>query len=99
MTQKIYARGVVKIGREPRHSLMVTIPKKICDALQIEKGTRLYFKLEENRFVVSKDDKFLNGSKEGSNSDTMTIETASEVTKEKEKDVTVDGISLSDLQY
>jgi hypothetical protein len=45
----------MKIGREPRHSLMVTIPRKICETLQIGKGTILYFKLEGNGFVVSKE--------------------------------------------
>ncbi|MGH2613085.1 MAG: AbrB/MazE/SpoVT family DNA-binding domain-containing protein, partial [Rhabdochlamydiaceae bacterium] len=59
MTQKIYARSVMKMGHEPQHSLMVTIPRKICTELQIGKGTNLYFKLEGNRFVVSKDTKFL----------------------------------------
>lgn len=98
MIQKIHARSVMKMGQESRHSLMVTIPRKICNALQIEKGDILYFKLEENSFVVSKDRKFLECSPEKSNDDTVTIESLNQITKEK-KNVIVDGISLTDLQY
>lgn len=92
---RIYARRVVKMGRESKHSLMVTIPRKICIELQIEKGTKIYFKLETNRFVVSKDDKFLE-SRDG-NDNTTTIESV--VSTKEKKDVIVDGISLADLQY
>ena len=99
MVSKIYARKVMRMGREPEHSLMVTIPRKICTELQIGKGTMLYFKLEENCFVVSKDSKFLDGITENNNGDTDTIEAANHVTKEKEKDIIIDGISLADLQY
>ncbi|MGI0073706.1 MAG: AbrB/MazE/SpoVT family DNA-binding domain-containing protein [Nitrosotalea sp.] len=96
MIQKIYARRVMRMGHEPEHSLMVTIPKKICDILQIEKGTKLYFKLEENRFVVSKDSKFLDD--DTNNSNYTTIESIK--SKEKAKgDVIVQGASLADLQY
>ncbi|MDE1862093.1 MAG: AbrB/MazE/SpoVT family DNA-binding domain-containing protein [Thaumarchaeota archaeon] len=98
MTQKIYARSVMKMGHEPQHSLMVTIPRKICKILQIEKGTILYFKLEENRFVVSKDRKFLECSPEDIHDDTATIESLNQITKEK-RNVIMDGISLADLQY
>ncbi|MGI0069565.1 MAG: AbrB/MazE/SpoVT family DNA-binding domain-containing protein, partial [Nitrosopumilaceae archaeon] len=52
-------RSVIQLGHESKHSFMVTIPKKICDSLQIEKGTKLYFKLEDCSFVVSKDSKIL----------------------------------------
>ena len=99
MVSKIYARRVMKMGREPKHSFMVTIPRDICNILQIEKGIRLYFKLEENRFVISKDIKFLDGITESSN-DENTVKTANEITKEKERnDIIADGISLADLQY
>ena len=47
------------MGREPRHSLMVTIPRKICRELNIEKGTKLYFKKYNDRFIVSKETRFL----------------------------------------
>lgn len=86
------------MGQDPQHSLMVTIPRKICNTLQIEKGTMLYFKLEENRFVVTKNSKFLECSTENSNDDTVTIGIQNNITKEK-KDVIVKGISLADLQY
>jgi bifunctional DNA-binding transcriptional regulator/antitoxin component of YhaV-PrlF toxin-antitoxin module len=100
MVSKIYSRRVMKIGHEPRHSFMVTIPRNICNVLQIEKGTRLYFKLEENRFVVSKDIKFLDSITESSNDDTVTVKSANEITKEKERnDIILDRISLADLQY
>ncbi|MGI0060096.1 MAG: hypothetical protein ACREBJ_10055, partial [Nitrosotalea sp.] len=70
MIPKIYARSVIKMGHEPEHSFMVTIPKKICDILQIEKGTRLYFKLEDCRFVISKDIKSLDDNNDNpSNND------------------------------
>lgn len=107
MIPKIYARSVIKMGREPEHSFMVTIPKKICDVLQIEKGTRLYFKLEDCRFAVSKNIKSLDGTNDdinnyGINNDgTISIEPMKS-TKEKEKkrvDVIADGVSLADLQY
>lgn len=98
MEQKIYARSVMKIGREPQHSLMVTIPRKICKYLQIEKGTRLYFKLEENRFVVSKEIKFLGNITENSNDSTVRVNSSDQTKKERE-DITVQGISLADLQY
>ncbi|MDE1816789.1 MAG: AbrB/MazE/SpoVT family DNA-binding domain-containing protein [Thaumarchaeota archaeon] len=98
MTQKIHARRVMKMGQEPQHSLMVTIPRKICNALQIEKGNMLYFKLEENHFVVSKDSKFLECSTENSNDDTVTIGIQNHTTKEKEN-IIVKGISLANLQY
>ena len=55
MKRNIFTRKVKRLGREPEHSLMVTIPRKICNALKIEKGTKLYFKLEGNNFIVSKD--------------------------------------------
>ncbi|MDE1862957.1 MAG: AbrB/MazE/SpoVT family DNA-binding domain-containing protein [Thaumarchaeota archaeon] len=99
MTQKIHARRVMKMGREPKHSLMVTIPRKICNELQIEKGTRLYFKPEGNHFVVSKDSKFLAIRTENGNDDTTTIDAGNDITKEKKKNVMVHGISLADLQY
>ncbi len=88
----------MRMGREPEHSLTVTIPKKICESLQIEKGTILYFKLEKNRFVISKDSKFLDSITGNSNDDTITIESVKS-TKEKKEDVIVDVVSLSDLQY
>ncbi|MGI0070232.1 MAG: AbrB/MazE/SpoVT family DNA-binding domain-containing protein [Nitrosopumilaceae archaeon] len=89
---------MVKIGREPKHSLAVTIPRKICKALHIEKGGVLYFKLEENRFVVSKENRILGGSTESNKHDTVTVESVNQVTKEKEN-VIMGGISLADLQY
>lgn len=49
----------MRMGREPRHSLMITIPRKICRELNIEKGSKLYFKLDNDRFVVSKESNFL----------------------------------------
>ncbi len=97
MIQKIYARRVVKIGREPRHSLMVTIPREICTELQIGKGTRLYFKLEGCRFVVSKDGKFLEST--DSNDGTITIESIAPTKEKKEMDISVGGVSLADMQY
>ena len=62
---QIHARRVMKMGREPRHSLMVTIPRKICKSLQIDKGAILYFKLEGNGFVVSKEAGTLEDNTEG----------------------------------
>ncbi|MEO9277055.1 MAG: AbrB/MazE/SpoVT family DNA-binding domain-containing protein [Nitrososphaera sp.] len=59
MVQKIYARSVMKMGQEPQHSLMVTIPRKICRELNIEKGIKLYFKMYHDRFIVSKETRFL----------------------------------------
>lgn len=96
MTQKIHARRVMKMGQEPRHSFMVTIPRKICNELQIEKGTTLYFKLEENRFVVSKDSEFLENI--DGNDNITTVESIAP-TKEKKMDISMTGVSLSDLQY
>ena len=98
MEQKIYARSVMKMGREPEYSLMVTIPRKICEALQIEKGTRLYFKLEENRFIVSKEERFL-WSRTEDNSDGTITDCTSDQTKKEREDVMVHGISLADLGY
>ena len=95
-TARIYARHVVKMGREPRHSLMVTIPRKICETLQIEKGTTLYFKLEENSFVVSKDCKFLEST---DNNHADTAVESMKPAKEKKRDISVAGVSLADLQY
>jgi len=94
----------MKMGREPEHSLMVTIPKRICEKLQIEKGTRLYFKLEDYKFVVSKDSKSLDND-DINNDDTTIIESIkqtkeeSHLDKKEEEDVIVDGVSLADLQY
>jgi hypothetical protein len=107
MIPKVYARSVIKMGREPEHSFMVTIPKKICDILQIEKGTRLYFKLEDCRFAVSKNIKSLDYTNDDNNDDNnndsiISIEPANQITKEKEKkkvEVIMDGVSLADLQY
>ena len=101
MIPKIYARSVIKMGHEPKHSFMVTIPKKICERLQIEKGTRLYFKLEDCRFAVSKNIKSLDDNNSVSNNDSIiSIEPINQMTNEKEKrDVIVDGVSLADLQY
>ena len=102
MVQKIFERSVMKMGREPEHSLTVTIPKKICEKLQIEKGTRLYFKLEENRFVVSKDIKSLDGMTSNDNYTITTIESTNPITKEndnKKEEVIVDDVSLVELQY
>jgi len=104
MIPKIYSRSVMKMGREPEHSLMVTIPKRICEKLQIEKGTRLYFKLEDYKFVVSKDSKSLDND-DINNDDTTIIESIkqtkeeSHLDKKEEEDVIVDGVSLADLQY
>ena len=104
MIPKIYSRSVMKMGREPEHSLMVTIPKRICEKLQIEKGTRLYFKLEGCKFVVSKDSKSLDND-DINNDDTTIIESIkqtkeeSHLDKKEEEDVIVDGVSLADLQY
>ena len=101
MIQKIFERIVMKMGREPEHSLTVTIPKKICKSLQIEKGTRLYFKLEENRFVVSKDIKSLDGMTSNDNHTITTIE-STKPTKEngnKKEEVIANGVSLAELQY
>ena len=104
MIPKIYSRSVMKMGREPEHSLMVTIPKRICEKLQIEKGTRLHFKLEDYKFVVSKDSKSLDND-DINNDDTTIIESIkqtkeeSHLDKKEEEDVIVDGVSLADLQY
>jgi len=92
------------MGREPEHSLMVTIPKKIYEKLQIEKGTKLYFKLEDCRFVVSKDIKSLDNDGINNNDDTTIIESIKQTKEEshldkKEEDVIVDGVSLAELQY
>jgi antitoxin component of MazEF toxin-antitoxin module len=87
----------MKMGRESRHSLMVTIPREICSELQIGKGTKLYFKLEGCRFVVSKDSKFLESR--NSNDDTITIESIEPTKEKKERDISVGGVSLADLQY
>ena len=84
--------------REPKHSLMVTIPRKICEALQIEKGTRLYLKLEDNRFIVSKEERFLWSRTEDNSNGTITNGT-SDQTKKERKDITIHGISLADLGY
>lgn len=86
----------MKMGRESRHSLMVTIPREICTELQIGKGTRLYFKLEGCRFVVSKDNKFLENT--DSNDSTITIESIEPAKEKKEMDI-IAGVSLADLQY
>lgn len=105
MIPKIYSRSVMKMGREPEHSLMVTIPKKICEKLQIEKGTRLYFKLEDCRFVVSKDSKSQYNDEDINNDDITTIESIKQTKEENqedkkgEKDIIADGVSLADLQY
>ena len=101
MIQKIFERIVMKMGREPEHSLTVTIPKRICESLQIEKGTRLYFKLEENRFVVSKDIKSLDGITSNDNYTITTID-STKSTKEngnKKEEVITNGVSLAELQY
>ena len=98
MEQKIYTRNVIRMGQEPEHSLMVTIPRKICVALQIERGTRLYFKFEENRFVVSKEGKFLENVTENRNDGTATINSSDQTKKEREN-ITVQGIPLADLRY
>lgn len=102
MIQKIFERIVMRMGREPEHSLTVTIPKKICESLQIEKGARLYFKLEENWFVVSKDIKSLDNIINNDNGGITTIDSIEPITKEngnKKGEIIVDGISLADLQY
>ncbi len=104
MITKIYSRSVMKMGREPEHSLMVTIPKRICEKLQIEKGTRLYFKLEDCRFTVSKDSKFLDNYDINNNDDITSVESIKQTKEEnqedkKEEDVIVDGVSLAELQY
>lgn len=94
MIPKIFSRRVMKMGREPEHSLMVTIPKRICEKLQIEKGTKLYFNLEDCRFVVSKYIKSLD------NDDTTTIESIKQTKEEDKKEkIIVDGVSLAELQY
>lgn len=103
MIQKIYVRSVMKMGREPEHSLMVTIPKKICKSLQIEKGVKLYFKLEDCRFAVSRDSKFLDNADNRNDNITMieskpTKEEKQEHKKE-ENEIIVAGVSLADLQY
>jgi len=93
------------MGREPEHSLMVTIPKRICKKLQIEKGTNLYFKLEDCMFIVSKDSKSLYNDDDINNDDITTIESIKQTKEENqedkkgEKDIIVDGVSLADLQY
>jgi antitoxin component of MazEF toxin-antitoxin module len=104
MIPKIDSRSVMKMGSEPEHSLMVTIPKRICEKLQIEKGTRLYFKLEDYRFTVSKDSKFLDNDDINNDDDTTSIEFIKQTKEEnqedkKEEDVIVDGVSLAELQY
>ncbi len=102
MVPKICARKVMKMGREPEHSLMVTIPKKICESLQIEKGIILYFKLEESKFVVSKDIKSLDNIASNDNGTITTIESTDPITKEngnKKEEVIVDDVSLVELQY
>lgn len=105
MIPKIYSRKIMKMGREPEHSLMVTIPKRICEKLQIEKGTRLYFKLEDCKFVVSKDIKSLDNYGINNNDDTTIIESIKQTKEENqedkkgEEDVIVNGVSLADLQY
>jgi len=102
MIQKIFERSVMKMGREPEHSLTVTIPKKICEKLQIEKGARLYFKLEGNKFIVSKDTKSLDNMVSNDNGAITTIESINPITKEngnKKKEVIADGVSLAELQY
>lgn len=102
MIQKIFERIVIRMGREPEHSLTVTIPKKICEFLQIEKGARLYFKLEENRFVVSKDIKSLDGTVSNYNDTITTIDSMEPITKEngdKKEEVITDDVSLAELQY
>lgn len=91
----------MKMGREPEHSLMITIPKKICESLQIEKGARLYFKLEDGRFVVSKDIKSLDNIVSNNNGTITAIDSAKS-TKEngnKKEEVIADGVSLAELQY
>lgn len=101
MIQKIFERSVMKMGREPEHSLTVTIPKKICENLQIEKSTILYFKLEDGRFVVSKDIKSLDNIVSNDNG-TITIIDSTKPTKEngnKKKEIIADGVSLAELQY
>ena len=88
----------MKMGRESRHSLMVTIPREICSELQIGKGTTLYFKLEGCRFVVSKDDKFLE-SIDDNHDGAITIESIEPAKEKKEIDINVGGVSLANLQY
>lgn len=88
-TPKIQSRKVLMIGRESRHSLAVTIPAKICKALKIEKGTVLYFKLEENHLVVSKEKPFQTDA-----ADVIKLQESKKV-----EDVKLEGISLSDLHY
>jgi antitoxin component of MazEF toxin-antitoxin module len=100
MIQKIFERSVMKMGREPEHSLTVTIPKKICENLQIEKSTILYFKLEDGRFVVSKDIRSLDIV--SNNNGTITTIDSAKSTKEngnKKKEIMTDGVSLAELQY
>ncbi|HEX5457140.1 MAG TPA: AbrB/MazE/SpoVT family DNA-binding domain-containing protein [Candidatus Nitrosotalea sp.] len=102
MISKIYARSVIKMGREPEHSFMVTIPKKICEKLQIEKGTRLYFKFEDYRFVVSKNIKSLENNDINNNDNITMIESIKQENQEykkEEKEIIMDGVSLADLQY
>ncbi|MFZ0185092.1 MAG: AbrB/MazE/SpoVT family DNA-binding domain-containing protein [Nitrosotalea sp.] len=105
MIPKIFSRRVMKMGREPEHSLMVTIPKRICEKLQIEKGTKLYFKLEDCKFVVSKDSKYLDNDDINNNDDTTLVEFIKQTKEENqedkkgEKDIIVDGVSLAELQY
>ncbi|WP_166389716.1 AbrB/MazE/SpoVT family DNA-binding domain-containing protein [Candidatus Nitrosotalea sp. TS] len=99
MTQKIYERHAMRLGHQTRYSLMVTIPKKICKALQIEKNTRLYFKLEGCKFVVSRDIKSLEDAMCNDNNTVETIESTKKENGSKEKEIIVDGISLADLQY
>ncbi|MDE1765820.1 MAG: AbrB/MazE/SpoVT family DNA-binding domain-containing protein [Thaumarchaeota archaeon] len=97
MASKIFTRKVMMIGREPECSLIVTIPRKICNALGIGKGTRLYFKLEGNSFIVSKDCEPIDDKVENSNG-TLTKTGHVEKTK-KDGEIIVGGISLADLQY
>jgi antitoxin component of MazEF toxin-antitoxin module len=98
MIQRIYERSVIQMGYKPKHSFMVTIPRKICESLQIEKGTRLYFKLEGNRFVVSNDIKSLDDIICKDSDSVATIE-STKTKKEDKEDIIVDGISLADLRY
>lgn len=98
MTKKIYERHAMQLGSQSRHSLMVTIPKKICESLQIEKGTKLYFKHEGCKITVSKDIKFLEDATYTDNSTVATIESTKKENG-KNKEIMVDGISLADLQY
>ncbi len=88
-TLKIPSRKVLRIGHKSRFSLAVTIPSKICKALKIEKGTVLYFKLEGNYLLVSKEKSF-------QTEEACVIELQE---SKKVEDVKVGEISLSDLHY